>query len=40
MNVKVPGQDVESLAWFWGIIGFMVFFVVLIISFAHWKRLL
>lgn len=27
MNVKVPGQEVDSLAWFFGIIGFMVLII-------------
>ncbi|KAK5098744.1 CorA metal ion transporter [Lithohypha guttulata] len=26
MNVKVPGQDVDSLWWFWGITGFLFVF--------------
>ncbi|KAK6334905.1 Mg(2+) transporter [Orbilia javanica] len=28
MNVKVPGRDTESLAWFFGIIGIIIAFVV------------
>lgn len=26
MNVKVPGQDVDSLAWFWSLVGGLVCF--------------
>ena len=40
MNVKVPGQDNEDLHWWWGIIGFMVLFVILVMAFARWKRLI
>ncbi|KAJ3203381.1 CorA metal ion transporter, partial [Clydaea vesicula] len=32
MNVKVPGQDEDSLNWFFGIVGFMV----LLASFTFW----
>lgn len=35
MNVKVPGQEVESLKWFFGIIGFIVAIIILFSLIAH-----
>ena len=40
MNVKVPGQDMDNLTWWWSIIGFMVLFMFLVMAFARWKRLI
>ena len=34
MNVPVPGKDSDGLGWFFGIIGFIIAFVVVILAFA------
>lgn len=39
MNVKVPGRDVESLSWFFGILGLMGAIVVISICVARWQKL-
>lgn len=39
MNVKVPGQDGSDLKWFFGIVGVMVFLVIMSLFFAKfWLR--
>lgn len=39
MNVHVPGQEEESLAWFFGILGFILFMVVAATIIARYYRL-
>ncbi|RKP12030.1 cora-like Mg2+ transporter protein-domain-containing protein, partial [Piptocephalis cylindrospora] len=39
MNVKVPGQDVENLHWFFGIIGCMVALAISLILYLRRKEL-
>jgi len=39
MNVPVPGKDSDTLAWFFGIIGFMALFVLVICIVARRMRL-
>ncbi|CDK24362.1 unnamed protein product [Kuraishia capsulata CBS 1993] len=39
MNVHVPGQDIETYAWFFGIVGFIIFVVLFMATFASlWLR--
>lgn len=40
MNVEVPGQDVEGLSWFFGIVGAFVAFFIICMGFAARFRLL
>lgn len=37
MNVRIPGQDGESLAWFFGILGFII--TIVLVGFATAKKL-
>lgn len=39
MNVPVPGRDTESLAWFFGIVGFILFMIVSTTILARYYRL-
>jgi len=39
MNVKVPGRDVDSLGWFFGILGLMGAIVAVSICLARWQKL-
>ncbi|RLV93817.1 Magnesium transporter ALR2 [Spathaspora sp. JA1] len=36
MNVKVPGQDAENLGWWFGILGVLVFVIMMSFIFARW----
>lgn len=36
MNVKVPGEGVESYAWWFGIVGFMLFLVTTLFTCIRW----
>ena len=38
MNVQIPGRDVENLDWFFGILGSIILFVVVVLGCAKWKR--
>lgn len=40
MNVKVPGQDSDSLAWFFGIVGVIACIVILSTFAARWFKLM
>ncbi|KAJ5095125.1 hypothetical protein N7532_007416 [Penicillium argentinense] len=39
MNIEVPGQHVEGLHWFFGVLGVMGAIVVLSIALARWQKL-
>lgn len=39
MNVTVPGQHVEGLGWFFGIVGVIAFVIILSVVAARWYKL-